>query len=149
MRRRLSLVREGVTRLTVTKMLAFAFWTLSRFLKLIGNDGSSEWKAIALICVAEISLICAAAFGSIILMGHPLSLPFDLSPKVLIIAIACGLALVTRHVLYHQKLRTQYEAEFATYSKKAQVVSAVAILLFVVATTQVALFAAIHAHRYR
>lgn len=98
--------------------------------------------------VAETSLISAAAYGLIIWLGHPLSLPLDLSPKVLSVAVACALVLATYKILYGRR-RKEYEAEFETYTKRMRVVGTISTLLFAVGSIQLALFAAVTAHKFR
>jgi multisubunit Na+/H+ antiporter MnhB subunit len=134
-----------------TKLLAFAYWELRRFFRtFLHDDGYSDWKALAVICCAQLGGIMAAVSVISIILGHRILPASRASMYSFAIALACGVTAVNYYALRFQNKWARFEAEFEHYSARAQTLGRLAVFVAVIViavTTLLAAAAASHLPR--
>ncbi len=111
-----------------SKLLAFAYWQLRRFFKFtLYDDGYSDWKAMATLCVVQLLLGLVALTLISKYVGYRLLTyegSSELPSAILITGVVVG---GNYYVLRFENRWARLEVEFESYSKLTRVLGGLAV----------------------
>lgn len=99
------------------KPIAFAYWGLRRLARELSDDGYSDWKALAVICLVEVFLLVSAISFMSVHLG-PSAVAWIMQWKLYgAILITVGVVGSNYYLLRFKEQCAQYEPEFRSYSR--------------------------------
>ena len=99
------------------KPIAFAYWELRRRARELSDDGYSDWKALATICLVEMFLILSAISFISVHLGPSVVAQIMHWKLYGAILIAAGVVGSNYYLLRFKDRWAQYEPEFRSYSR--------------------------------
>jgi hypothetical protein len=99
------------------KPIAFAYWGLRRLARELSDDGYSDWKALATICLVEMLLIVSAISFMSVHLGPSFVTQIMHWQLYGAILIAAGVVESNYYFLRFTNRSAQHEPEFRSYSQ--------------------------------
>lgn len=116
-----------------TKLLAFAYWQVRRFFRASPFDeGYSDSKALAVLCIAQIVLILSVMSLLATSFGYTFLVPSRTSEVLFAVLLSSAVTAANYYALSYRNRWARFEAEFESYSALSRRVGS-----FVVASTLV------------
>lgn len=123
------------------KCLAFVYWRLRDFFG-VYEDGYSDWKALAIICCAEIACVVLVLLSVSVALNRLIIFQSDAAALGFSVVLSCGVVAWNYYVLRHNNGWVQYRAEFEAYPARIRIVGSIAIAMAILGITVATLIAA-------
>jgi hypothetical protein len=114
-------------RLQPIKWLSFAYWELDNFFQLFSIGGSTQWKVMTALGVAQMCIIASLYGLVLLLLGHKPS-GLTLSLRVIIVVLAVAVYVANYRALLYRNKWLRFRGEFELYSRFTRVAGRVGVL---------------------
>jgi hypothetical protein len=107
--------------------LSFAYWELDNFFQLFSIGGSTQWKVMTALGVAQMCIIASLYGLVLLLLGHKPS-GLTLSLRVIIVVLAVAVYVANYRALLYRNKWLRFRGEFELYSRFTRVAGRVGVL---------------------
>lgn len=115
-------------RLQTTKWLSFAYWELDNFFQLFSIGGSTQWKVMTALGIAQMCMLLSTYGLILLLLGHKpsgLTLPLRV---IVVVVFAVAVYVANYRVLLYRNRWAHFKGEFELYSRFNRVAGCVGVL---------------------